>query len=503
MNVNSIVREPTLWQWKENRSNLRGWIRRPLDRLRHTQFRSGSTYSKLRSFIPVLSVGAIWLWLIRGHFALGGDNVLNLSITLRHLLLTLSVITLWNLWMSFSPYTWHSAEKDLINEVTRLSVGSIICGLLPFIGNVSRAMYGQAIFLALLTASALMLTSLLLIGAFLAASCLFPRLSRSRAAILVGSGQRASELRERLQCHHSRLQVYGCVDDEDLWNGTGDCAYLGKIGDLAELLKKWPIEVVLIGLPVKSKYSQIQQVIDICETVGVESHYMRDIFATTRSRLQTYHQESHFAVLSSLRRGPKHIIKRTVDIVGALIILVLVSPIMLAAAIAVRMSSAGPIIFVQQRYGHHRKRFPMFKFRTMVADAEKRQAELEVRNEARGPVFKLKADPRITRVGAFLRRTSIDELPQLFNVLRGEMSLVGPRPLPLRDVSHFEEAWLLRRFSIRPGLTCIWQISGRSESSFDDWIKQDLTYIDTWSLALDLKILVMTVPAVLRGKGAM
>jgi exopolysaccharide biosynthesis polyprenyl glycosylphosphotransferase len=364
-------------------------------------------------------------------------------------------------------------------------------------------MYGQAIFLALLTASALMLASLTLIGFFIVASCLFPRLARSRAAILVGSGQRASELRERLQCHHSRLQVYGCVDDEDLWNGTGECAYLGKISDLAELLKKWPIEVVLIGLPVKSKYSQIQQVIDICETVGVESHYMRDIFVTTRSRLQMYHQESHFAVLSSLRHGPKQVIKRTVDIVGALVILVLVSPIMIAAAIAVRFSGAGPIIFVQQRYGHHRRRFPMFKFRTMVADAEERQSELEVCNEAQGPVFKLKADPRITHVGAFLRRTSIDELPQLFNVLLGEMSLVGPRPLPLRDVSHFEEVWLLRRFSIRPGLTCLWQISGRSETGFDDWIKQDLTYIDTWSLTLDLKILAMTVPAVLRGKGAM
>jgi lipopolysaccharide/colanic/teichoic acid biosynthesis glycosyltransferase len=216
-----------------------------------------------------------------------------------------------------------------------------------------------------------------------------------------------------------------------------------------------------------------------------------------------YHQESHFAVLSSLRHGPKQVIKRTVDIVGALVILVLVSPIMIAAAIAVRFSGAGPIIFVQQRYGHHRRRFPMFKFRTMVADAEERQSELEVCNEAQGPVFKLKADPRITHVGAFLRRTSIDELPQLFNVLLGEMSLVGPRPLPLCDVSHFEEVWLLRRFSIRPGLTCLWQISGRSETGFDDWIKQDLTYIDTWSLTLDLKILAMTVPAVLRGKGAM
>jgi lipopolysaccharide/colanic/teichoic acid biosynthesis glycosyltransferase len=176
---------------------------------------------------------------------------------------------------------------------------------------------------------------------------------------------------------------------------------------------------------------------------------------------------------------------------------------MIAAAIAVHLSSGGPILFVQTRYGRNRKRFPMFKFRSMVIDAEQRQAELETMNEAQGPVFKLKSDPRVTRVGTFLRRTSIDELPQLFNVLRGEMSLVGPRPLPLRDVSRFEESWLLRRFSVRPGITCLWQIKGRSETTFDQWIEQDLTYIDHWSLGLDLKILLMTIPAVLRGSGAM
>ena len=144
----------------------------------------------------------------------------------------------------------------------------------------------------------------------------------------------------------------------------------------------------------------------------------------------------------------------------------------------------------------------MFKFRSMVVNAEKQQANLEKQNEAEGPVFKMKSDPRVTEVGAFLRRTSIDELPQLFNVLRGEMSLVGPRPLPLRDVSRFEESWLLRRFSVRPGLTCLWQVNGRSNTSFEYWIKQDLLYIDGWSLALDFKILIQTVPAVLRGSGA-
>jgi lipopolysaccharide/colanic/teichoic acid biosynthesis glycosyltransferase len=144
----------------------------------------------------------------------------------------------------------------------------------------------------------------------------------------------------------------------------------------------------------------------------------------------------------------------------------------------------------------------MLKFRTMVSDAEHLQPSLEHLNEAQGPVFKMKNDPRITPIGRILRRTSLDELPQLFNVIKGDMSLVGPRPLPLRDVERFEEAWLKRRFSVKPGITCLWQISGRSNETFDTWIAQDLAYIDNWSFHLDFKILCKTIPAVVRGRGA-
>ena len=161
-----------------------------------------------------------------------------------------------------------------------------------------------------------------------------------------------------------------------------------------------------------------------------------------------------------------------------------------------------PILFLQERVGHHGRRFRMFKFRTMVVNAEALQAQLEDKNEAQGPVFKIKNDPRITSIGRFLRKTSIDELPQLFNVLRGDMSLVGPRPLPERDVARFSEASLLRRFSVKPGLTCLWQVSGRSNTDFEHWIKQDLQYIDEWSLGLDLAILFKTMPAVVKGRGA-
>jgi lipopolysaccharide/colanic/teichoic acid biosynthesis glycosyltransferase len=178
------------------------------------------------------------------------------------------------------------------------------------------------------------------------------------------------------------------------------------------------------------------------------------------------------------------------------------SPLMLLAALAVKLTSAGAVIYAQERCGLNRQRFQMYKFRTMVRDADRLQASLESQNEATGPVFKIASDPRITPVGRFLRRTSIDELPQLFNVLRGHMSLVGPRPLPLRDVSRFNRTDDWRRFCVRPGITCLWQVNSRNSSDFDGWIELDLRYIDQWSLALDFLILMRTVPAVLRGTGA-
>jgi exopolysaccharide biosynthesis polyprenyl glycosylphosphotransferase len=200
--------------------------------------------------------------------------------------------------------------------------------------------------------------------------------------------------------------------------------------------------------------------------------------------------------------GPWLVAKRAVDVVGALVALVVLGPVLAAVAVVVKLSSPGPVLFSQVRYGRHRRRFRMYKFRTMVQDAEARQGQLEGMNDARGPVFKIRRDPRITRVGAFLRRTSLDELPQLWNVLRGDMSLVGPRPLPVRDVQRFGETWLMRRFSVLPGITGLWQVSGRSNLSFDEWIHLDLAYIDHWSPWLDLSILARTIPAVISGRGA-
>ena len=202
------------------------------------------------------------------------------------------------------------------------------------------------------------------------------------------------------------------------------------------------------------------------------------------------------------RRGEPGTIASGVDVCGALLGLVVLAPLFVLITALIKATSLGPVFFSQTRYGLNKRRFSMFKFRSMVPDAEQRQAALEHLNETGGPVFKISKDPRVTPIGRLLRRTSLDELPQLFNVLRGEMSLVGPRPLPMRDVSKFAELSLVRRFSVKPGMTGLWQVSGRSNTSFDSWIKLDLYYIDHWSLLMDVRILMRTLPAVLRGSGA-
>ncbi len=197
------------------------------------------------------------------------------------------------------------------------------------------------------------------------------------------------------------------------------------------------------------------------------------------------------------------LVKQVFDYVAAAILLIVLSPLILLIALAIRLTSPGPAFYRQTRAGINGRPFPMLKFRSMRVGAENQQAELASRNEMTGPVFKVTNDPRITPLGRFLRRHSLDELPQLWNVLRGEMSLVGPRPLPVDEVKRFDNDTHRRRLSVRPGLTCLWQISGRNDiADFEDWVRLDLAYIDQWSLWLDCKILVATIPVALFGRGA-
>jgi exopolysaccharide biosynthesis polyprenyl glycosylphosphotransferase len=252
-------------------------------------------------------------------------------------------------------------------------------------------------------------------------------------------------------------------------------------------------------------FGQVERAIQACELEGVDVWLVADFFRTQISR--TTFDELYGRPVIVFRSVPEYawqgIVKQAIDICGALALIVLCSPLLAWAALGIRFTSPGPFLFRQRRCGLNGRPFTMLKFRSMDSDAEQRKVELAALNEMTGPVFKLTNDPRVTPIGRILRKWSIDELPQLFNVLRGEMSLVGPRPLPVDEVERFDDPSHRRRLSVKPGITCLWQVSGRSQvTDFKDWVRLDLEYIDNWSLWLDVKILVRTLPVVLVGTGA-
>jgi exopolysaccharide biosynthesis polyprenyl glycosylphosphotransferase len=331
-----------------------------------------------------------------------------------------------------------------------------------------------------------------------------PEGRRPKDTLIVGTGPRAQRLSQELVALGADdFRIVGYVDHADFRPASQDgVPYLGTPDVLEGILMRSAVDEVLITLPIKSAYTEIQEILECCRRVGVRAQYLADLFDPVHGRPARMGDRPSLVQAPPAPEGWALVSKRLIDLVSATVITVVLCPILVGAALAVRLSGPGPILFGQDRYGYNRRLFRMYKFRTMVADAEMLQVELESRNEASGPVFKIRQDPRITRVGRFLRRTSIDELPQLFSVIRGDMSLVGPRPLPVRDVHRFTEGALMRRFSVRPGLTCLWQIGGRNNVGFDEWIRLDLKYIDEWSLLLDLIILIRTVPAVVRGTGA-
>ncbi len=280
-----------------------------------------------------------------------------------------------------------------------------------------------------------------------------------------------------------------------------------EVCDVEELVKaihRQSVGRVILAFS-RLEMEKVQRAIEACEVEGVEAWLSADFIRTSVAR-PTYESLGGRPMLV-FRTTPDLswtlLVKNAMDRTGAFAGLVLLSPLFLALAVAVRLGSPGPVIFRQRRTGLHGQPFTMWKFRTMSVDAEERHAELRAHNEMSGPVFKVHNDPRITKAGRWLRKTSLDELPQLVNVLLGDMSLVGPRPLPLYEVENFQAAAHRRRLSMKPGLTCFWQVRGRNNvTSFDDWVRMDLEYIDNWSLALDLKILIQTIPVVLMGAGA-
>jgi exopolysaccharide biosynthesis polyprenyl glycosylphosphotransferase len=327
-----------------------------------------------------------------------------------------------------------------------------------------------------------------------------------RTVLIVGSGDRARRVVQALVGRRTPpVRIFGAIDPDPQRVGStqSGVTVLGTTDAITAILKDHVIDEVIVAVP-RGLLGAVEKVFRACEEEAIKVSLMADVFDVNAARV-TLRGFTRLPLLSfeAIAQSEwKLAVKRGLDLVLVLLAMPLVLPLMGVIAVAVKLDSPGPVFFGQERVGLGKRRFRMLKIRTMVDGSDRLQAQLEHLNEAQGPVFKIANDPRITRVGRILRRTSLDEIPQLLQVIKGDMSLVGPRPLPLRDVNLFDQGIQRRRFSVRPGLTCLWQISGRSNLEFSKWLELDLLYIENWSLSLDMKILLRTIPAVLRGSGA-
>jgi exopolysaccharide biosynthesis polyprenyl glycosylphosphotransferase len=326
-----------------------------------------------------------------------------------------------------------------------------------------------------------------------------------QTVLIVGAGEIAHNFTDKILNNlHFGIKIIGFLDWEQrpkLWRYR-DIPCIGQLNDLPEILKRRQVDYVVFAVD-KNHLNFIEESINICEEMGVSVSLLADFFhlKTAKRRIDFFFGAPMISYDSTPPMSLSIVVKAIFDRALSAIGIILALPIMVAAAVAVKWSSPGPVIFRQPRCGLNGRKFTLHKFRTMVQDAERLKKGLMRFNEIDGAAFKMKNDPRITPVGRLLRKTSIDELPQLFNILKGDMSFVGPRPPLAEEVVNYDP-WQRRKLSMKPGLTCLWQISGRSNVSFKEWMKLDLEYIDNWSLRKDAEILVKTVPAVLKGTGA-
>lgn len=324
-----------------------------------------------------------------------------------------------------------------------------------------------------------------------------------RTAVIFGTGARGKWAADMLTSNpQSDITPIGFIDSKraGLWSFR-DVPLVGAVSDLKRLILERQVDLVFIACePEDLKDSR--EVFAIAEEMGAPVCVLPQIYESTvgQCRVKTFNGQPALVYSSEAPEGVTTFAKDVLDRVAAFVGLTIISPFLLISALAVKLTSRGPVFFKQTRSGKNGAGFEMLKFRSMRIDADDVKVELAEQNEMSGPMFKIKNDPRVTPIGRFMRKYSIDELPQLFNVLRGEMSLVGPRPALPSEVAQFSP-WQRRKLAVKPGLTCIWQVSGRNDIDFENWMKLDLEYIDNWSLWLDAKLIARTIPTVIKGSG--
>jgi exopolysaccharide biosynthesis polyprenyl glycosylphosphotransferase len=458
--------------------------------------------ASLRSFdIVGLAVTFPLAYVIREHLA---NTVLPQILPLeRHWPVLAEALLLWLAFSSVTRVYGSYRTRLLTTELVRLgkalfavAIGVAALGYAQK-GDTSRLLFGIYFTLAFLT-----------LALNRAALRLFARSARrrgfnTRRFAVVGEGAIARQIVRTMSAHPEwGYEFAGYVVDGQAPGPLDPKKILGTLDELQRLLETTVLDEVIFVMG-RARLPAIEEMVLSCEELGVSARICMDVFAT---RIATRAVEDLDGIpLLSLSTVPQDALalaaKRVVDLVVSMTALLVLSPLLLGVAIAIRLDSPGPVLFRQRRVGMNGREFTLLKFRSMYQDAEARLEALRSKNEVSGPVFKMRDDPRVSRVGRFIRRTSIDEFPQFWNVLRGEMSVVGPRPPLPSEVQQYRRPHL-RRLSVKPGITCTWQVSGRSGIGFDRWMELDLSYIDNWSFWHDMKILARTIPAVLTGRGA-
>lgn len=459
--------------------------------------------------VVVLSFGLTTVLIVHAQNNISLKTFLSMRTKVSNVLLFLSILYLCHLvFRMFGLYKSRrlSTRGEELGDIVKATCISLAC----------MAVMGAIFSIAMLTPPFLLAFWAINTSVLCASRVLFRvalthiriRGRNLRYLLIFGTNPRAVAFAQRIAASPERgYRLLGFVDDE--WSGMAEfrnsgfqivCGY----ERLGEFLRRTVVDEAVVYLPFASFYGHWSEVASLCEHHGIVVRLNSDTFGLSNARwLAEEVGDGHYIATKTGAGEPWPLaVKRALDIVLSSVLLLFLAPVLIGASIAIKLTSPGPVLFFQERIGINKRQFRICKFRTMVPNAEGLMRSLESKNEVSGPVFKIRNDPRITPVGRFLRRSSIDELPQLFNVLKGDMSLVGPRPLPVRDYEGFSEDWQRRRFSVKPGITCLWQVNGRSGISFDQWMLLDLKYMDEWSLWLDLKILAQTVPAVIRGSGA-
>jgi exopolysaccharide biosynthesis polyprenyl glycosylphosphotransferase len=460
--------------------------------------------------LMVLAFGLATLPVLYETDAASITSFLSMRIRVNDFLIFLALLTVWHLtFSSFGLYLSHRLDRPRAEMVSVIKATSLATGIMLAAALLFHITMVTPVFLTVFWAVS---TTFEVLSRLLLRSMLKQVRVRGRNLrhlLVVGTNARALEFARKAESTPELgYRVIGFADE--VWSGIEEVRNAGysvvsSLADLPDFIRHAVVDEVVMALPIRSYYFHASRLASLCEEQGIIMRFPSALFdlKTARSKAEEFVEGASLITLyTGTPDGWPMIMKRVIDFTVSLLALMLLAPLFVLVAALIRLGSDGPVFFVQKRMGLNKRKFSLFKFRTMVPDAEAKLAEIEHLNEVSGPVFKIKDDPRITPVGKFLRKTSIDELPQLINVLKGEMSLVGPRPLPVRDYQGFDKDWQRRRFSVRPGITCLWQVTGRSSIQFEQWMELDMQYIDKWSLWLDFKILAQTIPAVLRGSGA-